>query len=121
MTNIIKNQGSFKDPAGNIYEYNGRIIRKVTKFGKLRYEFIKNSGILQSSIDNGYLVDTKEILDLKNERIFFDSEYLLEHKVINYISYPYEWNFYQLQAAAIHHLDFQIFLLVNPKCHEHFS
>jgi len=111
VTNIIKNQGSFKDPAGNIYEYNGRIIRKVKKFGKSRYEFIKNSGILQSSIDNGYLVGTKEISDLKNEKIFSDAEYLLEHKVVPYISYPYEWNFYQLQAAAIHHLDFQIFLL----------
>ena len=111
MDQIIKNQGSFKDPAGSIFEYNGRIIREVKKFGKTRYEFIKNSGILKDSIENGFLVKTREVSDLKNEKVFSNSEYLLEHDIIPFISYPYEWNFYQLQAAALHHLDFQIFLL----------
>ena len=111
MDQIIKNHGSFKDPAGSIFEYNGRIIREVRKFGKTRYEFIKDSGILKDSIEKGFLVKTKEVSDLKNEKVFSNSEYLLEHDIIPFISYPYEWNFYQLQAAALHHLDFQIFLL----------
>ena len=28
-----------------------------------------------------------------------------------YVSYPYEWSFSQLKAAALHHLDFNLFLL----------
>ena len=33
------------------------------------------------------------------------------HKKIDYISYPYEWGFYQLKSAALFHLDFQLYLL----------
>ena len=32
---------------------------------------------------------------------------------IQYISYPYEWCFEQLKDAALHHLDFHLFLLDN--------
>ena len=41
----------------------------------------------------------------------FNSDFLLEHKKIPFISYPYEWSFEQLKDAALHHLDFNIFLL----------
>ena len=36
---------------------------------------------------------------------------ILEHEKIPYLSYPYEWSFSQLKAAAIFHLDLQLFLL----------
>ena len=36
---------------------------------------------------------------------------ILEHEKIDYITYPYEWCFDQLKDAALHHLDFQLFLL----------
>ena len=57
------------------------------------------------------MVKTQEISDLKENSLFSKSTYLLEHEIVPYVSYPYEWGFYQLQTAAIHHLNFQIFLL----------
>ena len=48
---LKKNSGSFRDPAGQIYNYNDRIIRIVKNFGKERYEFIKESGIINDSIN----------------------------------------------------------------------
>ena len=108
---LVKNPGSFRDPSGQIFEYNNRIIRVVTSLGKKRYEFIKEQNLIEESIKNNFLVDTKEI---ENEFKNFKSKnfcYFLEHKKLDYISYPYEWGFYQLKEAALHHLKFQIFLL----------
>ena len=108
---LLKNPGSFRDPSGQVYKYNNRIIRIVKKFGKKRYEFIKENNLLKESIDNNFLINTKEI---ENEFTNLDSEefcYFLEHEKLDYISYPYEWGFNQLKDAALHHLNFQIFLL----------
>ena len=46
---LLKNSGSFRDPAGQIYEYDNRIIRIVKKFGKERYELIKKKNIIEES------------------------------------------------------------------------
>ena len=111
MTKIIQNPGSYRDPAGSVYNYNGRIIRTVKKYGLKRYEYIKNNNILDSSIKNNFLIKTKEVNELKKEPEFSDAHHVLEHEIVPYVSYPYEWGFYQLKTAALHHLKFQIFLL----------
>ena len=41
----------------------------------------------------------------------FKENKIIEHKKLDYISYPYEWSFEQLKDAAIHHLNFHIYLL----------
>ena len=100
--------GSFRDPSGVVFKYDNKIFRSVSELGKERYLSIKN--ILERSIEYNFLIDTKEINndDLKKK---FNASLLLEHKKIPYISFPYEWNFEQLRDAALHHLNFQIFLL----------
>ncbi len=108
---LLRNPGSFRDPSGHVYKYNNRIIRVVKNFGKKRYEFIKEKNLLNESIKSNFLIHTKEI---ENEFTNFKSKdfcYFLEHEKLDYISYPYEWGFYQLKEAALHHLNFQLFLL----------
>ena len=108
---LLQNPGSFRDPSGHVYKYNNRIIRIVKNFGKKRYEFIKEKNLIEESVKNNFLINTKEI---ENEFKNLKSEnycYFLEHEKLDYISYPYEWGFYQLKDAALHHLNFQIFLL----------
>ena len=51
-------------------------------------------------------IKSLEISDQTNIRI-------LKHKKIDYVSYPYEWSFYRLKDAAIHHLNLHINLLKN--------
>ena len=108
---LLKNPGSFRDPAGQVFNFNDRIIRVIHKFGKERYDHIKNTNIISESVNQNFLIPTKEVTeefkDLKSE----DNIYFLEHQKIDYISYPYEWSFYQLKSAALHHLNFQIFLI----------
>ena len=108
---LLKNTGSFRDPAGQIYYYDNRIIRIIKKFGKKRYEFLKENGIIEESILNNFLIQTKDVTEEFSNQKTDDNCYFLEHKKIDYISYPFEWSFSQLKSAALHHLDFQIFLI----------
>ena len=58
---LLKNPGSFRDPSGQVYKYNNRIIRVVKKFGKERYKYIKESGLIEKSIKSNFLIDTREV------------------------------------------------------------
>ena len=109
--NFIKDQGSFRDPAGYVFEYNNRIIRIIKKLGADKFQDVISSDIINESIKNNFLINTKNVTSefknyLNNENCIF-----LEHQKIDYISYPYEWSFNQLKDAALFHLEFQLFLL----------
>ena len=102
--------GSFRDPSASIFIFEDRIIRKINKSGNEKINLFLSSKILEESIEQNYLVDTW-IVDDQELKKKFNSEFLLEHKKVPFISYPYEWSFEQLKDAALHHLNFNIFLL----------
>jgi hypothetical protein len=101
---------SFRDNLGNIFYIDNRVLRTINNNGKKNLEFIINSKILDDSIKNNFLINTKIINKAELPNFFSRFEYVVESDLIPYISYPYEWSFEQLKCAAIHHLDFQIFL-----------
>lgn len=111
---IIWNKGSFRDPKNKVFEYDQNIFRYINEIGISDYKKIKNSGILNESIENNFLIDTKELDKnhfLFSSGYFSKSDTILRHEKIPFISYPYEWSFEQLKSAALLHLNFQIFLL----------
>lgn len=73
------------------------------------YEFCRDQGILAAAVEAGYLVATEETTT--DGLPVQGAAYVLEHERIDYVSFPYEWGFSQLKAAALHHLDFQLWLL----------
>ncbi len=105
--------GSFRDPAGKVYVFGNQILRTVSEIARSDYSKLRDNGVLSKAVEAGYLCEFKELE--KDQWPFKDSTiaYVLEHPRIPYISYPYEWSFHQLKAAALHHLDFQLFLLEN--------
>ncbi len=107
---IKKEDSSFRDNQGNIFYLENKVIRTVNKNGKNNLEYIVNNKILDQSIKNDFLINTKLINKDGLPDFFLNFEYILESKLIPFISYPYEWSFEQLKTAALHHLDFQIFL-----------
>jgi len=111
MSLAQRNRGSYRDPAGQIYEYNGQIYRAIHRFGSTSYETVRNSGILSKAIDEGFLVDCIELPTTEWPAELETVSYVIEHPRLPYISYPYEWSFSQLKAAALHHLNFQLMLL----------
>ncbi len=102
---------SFRDNFGNVFDYQGRILRSVKKIAAENYEFLKKKDIYQKSISSGFLIKFEETKKNELPDTFSQFDYILESKVIPFISYPYEWSFNQLKEAALHHLNFQIYLL----------
>ncbi len=92
-------------------ETSGRVYRAVSSEIKHRYERLRDLGVLRRSISKGYLIETKGLPKAKWPRAMANASYVLEHEAIPHISFPYEWSFSQLKAAALHHLDFQLTLL----------
>lgn len=114
MNNIISVEpGSFRDPAGNIFYYEGKVLRLLNKSGQDRYNFLKKGDLINKCFKNDFLIKSYEVNDSKFDSDIFKNKKIIEHEKINYISYPYEWSFDQLKDAALHHLNFHLFLLDN--------
>jgi hypothetical protein len=111
ISEIERNPGSYRDARGYVFHRGCEIFRTIRPNAKLDYEYLRDNSIISKSIENGYLVETQELQDINVSEVFKDSSYVVRHASIPFVSYPYEWSFCQLKTAALHHLDFQIFLL----------
>jgi len=113
MTAAVADPGSFRDPAGQVYRLGSRVLRKVGAKAATHYEAARDRGILRKYSDRGLLVDSKEV-DAGLIGVSDNSRhYVLEHPVIPFISYPYEWSFALLKEAALFHLRLQHDLLLD--------
>ncbi|HET9459628.1 MAG TPA: class I SAM-dependent methyltransferase [Sphingomicrobium sp.] len=105
--------GSFRDPSGRILRSGGRIFRAVYPHGAKFYGAARDSGVLAHAVERGRLLPLEEI----EVGTITDSgpapAYLLEHPCLDFVSYPYEWTFSALKAAALLQLDFHIELLAD--------
>ena len=109
---MINEPGSFRDPAGRIFYYQGKVYRKLSSTGTKRINYLTKNGILKKLIDNNLIIKTEVIEENQFGNLGLTKfDQILEHEKIPYLSYPYEWSFSQLKAAAIFHLDLQLFLL----------
>jgi len=106
-----KHLGSYRDPTGNIFLYGERILRTVNPVAREQYEFIRDTKLMSDSMQAGFLITTGELPRNEIPVQLLEKSYVLEHEVVQHISYPYEWSFSQLKSAALHHLNFQLFLL----------
>lgn len=111
MPTVFQEAGSFRDPAGHVLISDNRVFRSINEVAREDYEAIRDKGALARAIKQGYLIDFNELAKSDWPLDVLDAAYLVEHPRIPYISYPYEWSFSQLKAAALHHLDFQLTLL----------
>ncbi|NDV26327.1 class I SAM-dependent methyltransferase [Desulfovibrio sp. JC010] len=93
---------SFRDPAGFVYEEDGKIYRNVASSYKENWDVVADSGIFSELFDLGSVPDftVKDSTDSQNYK-------WLEVQKIPFISYPYEWCFSQLKDAALLTLDIQ--------------
>ncbi len=111
MTRPAPIPGSFRDPGGFVYEIDGRIYRSVHKSAGDDYKFVRDSGVLGKMVNRGWLVGSEEknVPQLSDNRD--DVAFIVEHPRLSFVSYPYEWSFAALKAAALFHLDFHLALL----------
>jgi hypothetical protein len=99
MVNYTRHPASFKDPAGFVFEADGKFYRQVNQYYAIQYRQLMDSGLYAQLVKNGWLVSHEEI----NENLTQDPSWYttILPEPVNYISYPYEWCFAQLKDAAL--------------------
>ncbi len=108
MSTLAADAGSFRDPAGHVYQIDGRVFRTVTSRAVPDYEFLRQTDFLLNVTDRGWFVGASEIDPSVLGPIEADVRYVVEHPRIPFVSYPYEWPFPALKCAALLHLDLHL-------------
>lgn len=89
---------SFRDPSGHVFLHNGEYHRLIRNRYKEDYDLLMSSGLYKDLTDKGLLVPHQEVPPTSEEQ---DTYKVIRPEQIPFISYPYEWSFSQLKAAAL--------------------
>lgn len=101
----FREPGSFRDPNGWVYRRDGKIYRQIQPSYSEHYELLKSSGLYDKLVTEGLLAPHTE---QAVEFALIEGAYkVIAPQQIEFISYPYEWCFSQLQDAAIATLTIQ--------------
>ncbi len=96
---------SFRDPSGYVYVHNKRILRTVLQHGVQDFEYVRSTGLLDTLAQSGMVLPFEQVRDGIPSLTDGNVKYWLEVPRIPFVSFPYEWTFPALKAAALLHLD----------------
>lgn len=101
----LVDSASFRDPSGHVYRIDGRIFRTVTEVALADFEALRASGVYDELAAAGKVIAAEVVEGAVPEPLRREARVVLEHPPLPFISYPYEWSFAALKAAALHHLE----------------
>jgi SAM-dependent methyltransferase len=90
--------GSFRDPAGFVFEHEGRLHRWVAAAHAEDFDRFVGSGLYDELVRDGRLVGHEEV-DLPVDGP--PPHRILRPELVEFVSYPYEWCFSELKEAAL--------------------
>lgn len=93
--------GSFRDPRGHVFYRDGRVFRTIGSRALADYDYLRKSGLSGRLIEKKWLIPANEVTGILPD----PTQLVVEHERLPFVSYPYEWSFSQLKAAALHQLD----------------
>lgn len=100
---------SFRDPAGFIFRRGGVYYRQVNALGQGAYDRLMDSGLYAALVERKMLVRHEEVaIRPFDARVAYR---VLQPEQVDFVTYPYEWCFSQLQDAALLTLDAQLIAL----------
>jgi ribosomal protein L11 methylase PrmA len=106
ISNIKKNKlsSSFRDPDGFVFTKDNILYRQINFSYRDNYEYLFSSGLYNRLIKKNLLIKHQEV-----KRMSVDSKAykIIKPDFVPFISYPYEWCFSQLKAAALVTLEIQ--------------
>lgn len=86
------------DPSGNVFLRDGVVFRRINVRYALDYAQLMGSGLYDRLVKDGLLVAHEELAPEERDENYYK---LIRPEQIPFISYPYEWCFGQLKAAAL--------------------
>jgi hypothetical protein len=98
-------EGSFRDPSGFVFTRDGILYRQISTSFRDSFEAFVSSGLYEELVRDGLLVPHQPVG--RELAATADAFAVIRPQQIDFISYPYEWSFGQLQDAAILTLDIQ--------------
>lgn len=109
MGNADIDAGSFRDPSGRVCLQDDRVLRTVTPYAAEDFEYVRGTGLVDRLIADGHLVPERRVMAPESlGDLAAGATHVLEHPLLPFISYPYEWSFPALKAAALLHLDIHL-------------
>jgi hypothetical protein len=96
---------SFRDPSGFLFRYQGSLYRQVNQTYRDDYAQLIGSGLYQRLVDDELLIAHTEADPAR--AVTPEALAIIQPELLDYISYPYEWCFSQLKAAALTTLTIQ--------------
>ncbi len=103
--------GSFRDPAGFVFKRNEVLYRQINSGFDEDIRLLSSSGLQENLLQAGMVVDF-EVVDI-GLGATSEAAMVLRPSVVRFISYPFEWCFSQLKAAALLTLEIMSMALDN--------
>ncbi len=100
---VVANAGSFRDRDGRVYHFQGQIFRGLSESALENFRKLQKKTFYTKLAEAGKVIGTHEIAAENNPLPGHLQELwagFLEHDPVPVISYPYEWTFSMLKAAA---------------------
>ena len=96
---------SFRDPSGFVFRRDGILYRQIRPAAAADWKAFLSSGLYERLVADGLIVEHDEAtLELA---ALPDAAAVIRPRALDFISYPYEWCFTQLQDAALLTLELQ--------------
>jgi hypothetical protein len=98
--------GSFRDPDSRVLVTDGRVVRALSPQGLEDWRALHASALFDALTAERKLVGTRELDDgLPEGALHGEVAGALEHEIVPFVSYPYEWPFEMLRDAALLQLE----------------
>ncbi len=106
--------GSFRDPSGYVFRRGARVFRAVDRDFLALFAELDASGLFAELVESGAVVASRIVDDPGLEATLaadHAAEGFLEHRLVEPLSYPYEWCVSMLADAGVHTLELQLRLI----------
>ena len=107
MSEIALEPGSFRDRTARVFYHDGKILRGLNGTALKEWDSLAATKFYRRFSDSGAIVRTQQ-RDLSSVPLpSADQPWagVLEHEMLPFVSYPYEWSFEMLRDAALLQLD----------------
>ena len=102
-TEVRADPGSFRDPSGGVIHANGSVYRYFRGADASQFLRLTQTDFFKSSVASHSLIATTPVVREASPELYAfaeGAELVVEHPRLPFVSYPYEWPFEMLKAAA---------------------